>query len=88
MAGFFKKLSPARIIALGFAAVILLGSALLMLPCSLRGGIPIVIILLFVHLYFCFLIYYKYNIYVKNPHPKEGGDLELGNDYFQVKHER
>ena len=38
MAGFFKKMSPARIIALGFAAVILLGSALLMLPCCVRGG--------------------------------------------------
>ncbi len=34
---FFKKhLTPARIIALGFAAVILLGSILLILPCSVR----------------------------------------------------
>ena len=31
-----KKQSPARIIALGFAAVILLGSVLLMLPCSVQ----------------------------------------------------
>ncbi len=33
-----KKLSPARIIALGFAAVILIGSVLLILPCSVREG--------------------------------------------------
>ncbi len=33
-----KKLSPARIIALGFAAVILIGSGLLMLPCSIQPG--------------------------------------------------
>ncbi len=32
------KLSPARIIALGFASVILLGSILLMLPCSIKDG--------------------------------------------------
>ncbi len=32
------KLSPGRIIALGFAAVILIGSGLLMLPCSLQPG--------------------------------------------------
>ncbi len=32
----FKKQSPARIICLGFAAVILLGSVLLILPCSVR----------------------------------------------------
>ncbi len=32
------KLSPGRIIALGFAAVILIGSGLLMLPCSVREG--------------------------------------------------
>ncbi len=35
------KQSPARIIALGFAAVILLGSGLLMLPCSVREGVDI-----------------------------------------------
>lgn len=34
-----KKLSPPRLIALGFAAVILLGSLLLILPCSLREGV-------------------------------------------------
>ncbi len=34
----FKKLSPAQIIALGFAAVILIGSGLLMLPCSIQPG--------------------------------------------------
>ncbi len=33
-----KKLSPGRIIALGFAALILLGSGLLMLPCSIQPG--------------------------------------------------
>lgn len=33
-----KKLTPGRIIALGFALVILLGSGLLMLPCSIRQG--------------------------------------------------
>ncbi len=33
-----KKLSPARIIALGFAAVILLGSVLLILPFSVKEG--------------------------------------------------
>ncbi len=32
------KLSPGRIIALGFALVILIGSGLLMLPCSIREG--------------------------------------------------
>ncbi len=32
------KLSPGRIIALGFAAVILIGSGLLMLPCSIQEG--------------------------------------------------
>ncbi len=35
------KLSPGRIIAAGFAAVILLGSLLLMLPCSLQDGVEI-----------------------------------------------
>lgn len=33
------RLSPARIIALGFASVILIGSGLLMLPCSVRSGV-------------------------------------------------
>ena len=33
-----KKQPPVRIIALGFAAVILLGSILLMLPCSIQDG--------------------------------------------------
>ncbi len=36
-----KGLSPARIIALGFATVIVLGSLLLMLPCSVKEGIEI-----------------------------------------------
>ncbi len=36
-----KKLSPARIIALGFASVILLGSLLLMLPCSIKEGVEV-----------------------------------------------
>ncbi len=34
----FRKLSAGQIIALGFAAVILIGSGLLMLPCSIRPG--------------------------------------------------
>ncbi len=38
MIGFLKKLSPARIIALGFMAVILIGSVLLILPFSVREG--------------------------------------------------
>ena len=36
-----KKQPPVRIIALGFAAVILLGSALLMLPCSIQDGVTV-----------------------------------------------
>ena len=36
-----KKQSPARIIALGFAAVILLGSVLLLLPCSVQDGVTV-----------------------------------------------
>ncbi len=36
-----KKLSPARVIALGFASVILIGSLLLILPCSLREGVQL-----------------------------------------------
>lgn len=39
--GFLKKQSPPRIIALGFAFAILLGSALLMLPCSVRDGVTV-----------------------------------------------
>ena len=35
---FLKRQPPVRIIAMGFALVILLGSGLLMLPCSLRDG--------------------------------------------------
>ncbi len=37
----FKKQSPTRIIALGFAAAILLGSLLLILPCSVREGVKL-----------------------------------------------
>ncbi len=36
-----KKLSPARIIALGFAAVIFIGSILLILPCSINEGVEV-----------------------------------------------
>lgn len=36
-----KKQSPGRIIALGFAFVILLGSGLLMLPCSIQDGVKV-----------------------------------------------
>ena len=39
MSKFTKLLTPARIIALGFAALILLGSALLMLPFSIKEGV-------------------------------------------------
>ena len=38
---FLKKLSPGRIIALGFLFCILLGSLLLILPCSLQTGIAL-----------------------------------------------
>mgnify|MGYP004669126157 CR=1 FL=1 len=37
----FRRQSPARIIALGFALVIALESALLMLPCSVRPGVTL-----------------------------------------------
>lgn len=36
-----QKQSPGRIIALGFAFVILLGSVLLMLPCSVQNGVTV-----------------------------------------------
>ena len=36
-----KKQSPARIISLGFALVILVGSLLLMLPCSIQDGVTV-----------------------------------------------
>ena len=35
------KQSPARIIALGFALVIFIGSVLLILPCSVREGVDV-----------------------------------------------
>ena len=41
MLSFFKKLSPARIIALGFLALILIGSILLMLPICIKDGIEV-----------------------------------------------
>ncbi len=41
MMKFLKKLSAGRIIALGFLAVILLGSLLLMLPCSIQDGVTV-----------------------------------------------
>lgn len=37
----FKKQPPVRIIALGFALVILLGSVLLILPCSVKEGVKL-----------------------------------------------
>ena len=37
----FKRMSSARIIALGFAAAIFIGSGLLKLPCSVRGGVDL-----------------------------------------------
>lgn len=39
MSEFIKRQSPARIIAFGFAFVILLGSLLLILPCSVKDGV-------------------------------------------------
>lgn len=36
-----KRMSPARIIALGFAAAIFIGSGLLMLPCSVQNGVDL-----------------------------------------------
>lgn len=41
MFSFLKKQSPARIIAGGFALVILLGSLLLCLPCSVKDGVTV-----------------------------------------------
>lgn len=41
MKRFFQVQSPARLISLGFALMILLGSALLMLPCSVRDGVEL-----------------------------------------------
>ena len=41
MAGFIKKQPPARIIAVGFLAVILIGSLLLFLPVSLNDGVKL-----------------------------------------------
>ncbi len=38
MGAFLKRQPPGRIIALGFLAVILIGSGLLMLPCSIQEG--------------------------------------------------
>lgn len=41
MKHFFQRQSPARLIALGFAFVILLGSVLLILPCSVQQGVEL-----------------------------------------------
>lgn len=41
MISWLKKQSPARIIAMGFALVILIGSLLLMLPCSIQEGVKV-----------------------------------------------
>lgn len=41
MSRLLKKLSAARVIALGFALVILLGSVVLMLPCSVKEGVEL-----------------------------------------------
>ena len=41
MIRFLKKQPPGRLIALGFAAVILIGSALLLLPISIRPGVEV-----------------------------------------------
>ena len=37
----FHAQSPARVIAIGFVAVILVGSLLLLLPCSVREGVKL-----------------------------------------------
>ena len=41
MVAIFRQQSPARIIAMGFALMILLGSVLLLLPCSVREGVDL-----------------------------------------------
>ena len=41
MKGLFQKQSPARLISLGYAFVILLGSVLLILPCSVQEGVEL-----------------------------------------------
>lgn len=41
MFNLIKRQSPGRIIALGFALVILIGSLLLMLPCSIQDGVTV-----------------------------------------------
>ena len=41
MLKFIKRQSPARIIALGFAMVIFIGSILLILPCSVQEGVTV-----------------------------------------------
>ena len=41
MKGVFRRQSPARLIALGFALTILLGSVLLILPCSVQDGVDL-----------------------------------------------
>lgn len=41
MAKIFKKLSPSRIIALGFASLILIGSLLLIMPFSVNEGVEV-----------------------------------------------
>lgn len=41
MKHFFRRQPPARLIALGFLAAILLGSGLLCLPCSVRPGVTL-----------------------------------------------
>lgn len=40
-AKFIKRQPPGRIIALGFALTILVGSLLLMLPCSIQDGVTV-----------------------------------------------
>ena len=41
MQSVFRRLSPARFIAIGFAATILIGSALLMLPVCVKPGVSL-----------------------------------------------
>jgi len=41
MLSFLKRQSPARILAMGFATVILMGSVLLILPWSVKEGVKL-----------------------------------------------
>ena len=44
MRNLFRKMTPVRIIALGFALTVLIGAGLLLLPCSVRPGVSLSLI--------------------------------------------